>query len=85
MPKNGKVVGGLIAVMHGSIYKISIFSFFFTKTIFILSNLNGPYRTEKYSKQRGIGWYYWNGNDYSYKFAEMKIRPKSYWLYQPED
>ncbi|XP_061399117.1 fibrinogen-like protein A [Musca vetustissima] len=42
------------------------------------SHLCGPYRFEANANQAGVSWDKWKV-DYSFRFAEMKIRPKLVW------
>ncbi|XP_073828520.1 ryncolin-4-like isoform X2 [Musca autumnalis] len=43
-----------------------------------ISHLFGPYRQKEDANTTGIGWNYleWKGSDYSFKYAEMLLRPK---------
>ena len=41
------------------------------------SNLNGLYLNGKVDA-KGVTWYYWKNNHYSFKKSEMKIRPKKF-------
>ncbi|XP_075156832.1 ficolin-2-like [Haematobia irritans] len=49
------------------------------------SHLNGPYRLEAAAEQAGVSWDKWK-KDYSFQYAVMKIRPKTFWkkLEEPE-
>ncbi|XP_073834311.1 ficolin-3-like isoform X2 [Musca autumnalis] len=42
------------------------------------SHLCGPYRSEANADQAGVSWDKWKV-DYSFQYAEMKLRPKLYW------
>uniref|UniRef100_A0A1I8NTD0 Fibrinogen C-terminal domain-containing protein n=1 Tax=Stomoxys calcitrans TaxID=35570 RepID=A0A1I8NTD0_STOCA len=42
------------------------------------SHLNGPYRLEAAAQQAGVSWDKWK-KDYSFQYAVMQIRPKTFW------
>lgn len=46
---------------------------------FTFSHLNGPYRQENFADQAGVSWDKYKV-DYSFKYAEMKLRPKLFWM-----
>ena len=42
------------------------------------SNLNGLYRSSPHISDDSVNWYYWKKSYYSFKNAEMKIRPRHF-------